>query len=128
MIFGEEGGKLVDQLNAQITDLHERIPPQLRPLEDQFDTGYDSDRCKNNGRRDSYNDRTFETEVTPVLLRTVRKEPCSAKPTSGGTKPEVKPQEYVSPHLPTVLFRPSWTDHRPTGANSRSRYHRRKWQ
>ena len=32
MIVGEGGGKLVDQINTQITKLHERLPPQLRPF------------------------------------------------------------------------------------------------
>ena len=108
MIFGEGGRKLADQLNTQITELHERLPPQLRPfLEDQFDTGYDSDSCDSNGSRDSYDDRKFEAEVTPMLLLAVKKDPCSTKPTSGGTKPEVKPQKSSLPRLPTVLFRPA---------------------
>ena len=129
MILGEGGGKLADQLNAQITELHKRLPPQLRPfLEDQFDTGYDSDSCDSNGSRDSYDDRKFEAKVTPILLRAVRKDPCSTKPTSGVTKPELKPKKISSPRLPTVLFRPAWTDCRPTGANSRSRQRRRKRQ
>ena len=60
MIFGEGGGKLAAQLNTQITELHGRLPPQLRPfLEDQFDTGYNSDSCDSNGSRDSYTDRKF---------------------------------------------------------------------
>ena len=40
MIFGEGGRTLADQLNTQLTELYERLPPQLRPfLEYQFDTG-----------------------------------------------------------------------------------------
>ena len=129
MIFGEGGGQLADELNTYIIGLHKTLPPQpMAFLEDQFDTGYDSNSCDNNSNRDSYDDRTFETEMTPLLLRAVRKEPCSTKPTSSGTRPEAKPQKSFLPRLPTVLFRPAWTDCRPTGANSRSRQRRRKRQ
>ena len=59
MIFGEGGGKLTDQLNTQNTELHERLPPQLRPfLKDQVEK-YNSDSCDSNGSRDSYTDRKF---------------------------------------------------------------------
>ena len=103
MIFSEGGGKLTDQLNAQITELHKILPPQLRPfMEDQFDTGYKSDSCKSNGSRDSYDDRKFETKVTQILLRAVTKEPCSTKLTYGGTKPEVKPTD--SRRAPELLL------------------------
>ena len=32
MIFGEGSGKLEDQLNTQITELHKILPPQMRPF------------------------------------------------------------------------------------------------
>ena len=32
MIFGEGSGKLEDQLNTQIPELHKILPPQMRPF------------------------------------------------------------------------------------------------